>query len=131
MRNENWPTALTEFIESRRTTPFAWGESDCCLFAADAVQAMTGIDFAAQRRGKYSDARGALEIIEEVGGIENLVPFEPVEPGYAQRGDVVMLERDGRNVLGVNCGNQIAGQGTDGIVFLPPNAAIKAWRTAR
>lgn len=130
IRLENWPSLLTEFIESRREMPFLWGTSDCCLFAADAVQAITGTDFAAQWRGTYSDARGALAHIEAAGGVPALVPFEEIEPGYAQRGDVVMLDMDGRDVLAVHLGNVIAGQGPEGVTFVLNNAAVKAWRTA-
>lgn len=36
--------------DARRSVPFAWGSNDCRLFAADAVQAMTGVDHAAELR---------------------------------------------------------------------------------
>lgn len=129
-RIENWPTLLADFIDSRRELPFVWGERDCCLFAADAVQVITGTDFAADYRGQYGDARSAHQIIEAAGGVPALVPFDEVEPGFAQRGDVVLLEQDGRDCLGIHLGHLIAGQGPDGLTFLSPSAARRAWRTA-
>ena len=133
MRIENWPSALIEFMEVRRATPFQWGVSDCCLFAADAVQAITGEDFAVHWRGKYSDARGALEFIDEAGGVANLIPheFERIDPAFAQRGDVVLMKSDGRDVLGINLGGLLVGQGPDGLTFLPYDEALLAWKTAR
>lgn len=127
-RLENWPTLLVDFIDARRDTPFVWGVSDCCLFAADAVHAITGIDFAAGRRGTYDDARGALALIEAAGGVAGLVPFDEIDTGYAQRGDVVMLDMDGRDVLAVHLGDVIAGQGPDGITRVALSAARRAWR---
>lgn len=128
MRFQNWPVLLAEFIESRREAAFQWGERDCCLFAADAVFAITGQDFGADYRGQYDSALGAHRIINDAGGVPALVPFEEVDPGFAQRGDVVMLDQDGRDVLGVHLGSTIAAQGVDGVVLVPPSAARKVWR---
>lgn len=128
MRFENWPVLLADFIESRRVAPFQWGERDCCLFAADAVAAMTGRDFAEQFRGAYDSALSAHRLINDAGGVPALVPFDEIDPGFAQRGDVVMLNEDGHYVLGVHLGSVIAAQGVDGAVFVPPVAALKAWR---
>lgn len=128
-RIENWPTLLAEFIDSRRELPFAWGERDCCLFAADAVEVITGTDFAADYRSTYDSALSAHRVIAAAGGVPALVPFDEVEPSYAQRGDVVLLEQDGRDCLGIHLGHVIAGQGPDGLTFLPPNNAVRAWRT--
>lgn len=130
MRLENWPSLLAIFLTERANTPFTWGQSDCCLFAADAAQAITGTDFAADYRGKYDDARGALAFVEAAGGLASLVPFETVAPSYAQRGDIVLVENvDGRDCLAVHCGSRIAGQGPDGIAWLPLEAVKQAWRT--
>lgn len=130
-RLENWPTRLADFIDSRRDAGFVWGERDCCLFAADAVQTITGNDFAASYRGTYSDALGAHRIIAAAGGVPALVPFEQVDAGYAQRGDVVLLDMYGRDVLAVHLGHVIAGQGPDGVTFLAPSTALRVWKVAR
>ena len=54
--------AADALIAERRLMPFARGTNDCCMFAADAVLAMTGRDLAADWRGTYSDDRGALHV---------------------------------------------------------------------
>jgi hypothetical protein len=51
-RYEDWPQRLVAAIEAARGRPFSWGAMDCCLFAADVVLAMTGVDYAAGFRGR-------------------------------------------------------------------------------
>jgi hypothetical protein len=115
-RADAWPELLDAFIESRKLHAFAWGEHDCCLFAADAVLAMTGVDLAADFRGKYHDAKGALEMLDGAaqvpgegslgnklsGGVEGLAEriallheIKEVSVAYAQRGDVVFISGAG------------------------------------
>jgi hypothetical protein len=129
MRIEQWSTVLHDFIEARRNTPFSWGGSDCCLFAADAVQAITEQDFAAAWRGKYDDAREAHALIADAGGVDNMIPLDEIEPNYAQRGDVAMIDMDGRDVLAIHLGDIVAGQGVDGLVFFSPALVKRAWKS--
>lgn len=103
-RNEHWATrGLHDFLLSRKDTPFTWGENDCCMFAADAIQATTGIDIAADFRGRYNDADSALAAIESVTGgksVEDAAAYcaskhgliELHEPLMAQRGDLVLVD---------------------------------------
>lgn len=128
MRAENWPELLAEFIESRRLTPFVRGVSDCTMFAADAIKAMTGVDPAEQYRGTYSDTKGALRLIQGAGGIANLVPFAPIAVVMAGRGDLVMIETEEGESLAMHLGRVIAAQGIDGIEFIPVSRALAAWR---
>ncbi len=43
-RRPDWPARLRTIIEAARERPFSWGQHDCCLFASDAIEAMTGVD---------------------------------------------------------------------------------------
>ena len=56
-RLQDWPSRLAEFVESRRDVGFARGKADCCMLVADAVQAMTGVDYAARWRGPTPPTR--------------------------------------------------------------------------
>ena len=47
MRTPYWRSALAAYIAETMRKPFAWGLHDCALFAAGAVEAMTGNDPAA------------------------------------------------------------------------------------
>lgn len=129
MRAEHWPETLAAFIEARRTTAFEWGVTDCTLFAADAVEAITGVDPAKQYRGKYADQKGALRLIKDAGSLSALVPLASISLPFAGRGDVVLVEMDTGEALGVHIGRTIAAQGPDGLVFLPVASVVAAWRT--
>ena len=126
-RLEDWDKRLNDYL--RTVGPFAWGTNDCCLFAANGVQAMTGIDFAEPYRG-YSTARGALEKLGSDGieGVASKAWGEPKHPAYAQRGDPVLISLDdGEKALGLCVGTKAASVGQGGIVMLPMSRAVLAW----
>ena len=114
-RTKHWCTReLYKFIMSRQATPFAWGTNCCAMFAADAIQAMTGVDIASDFRGLYADAAGAQAAIEKVTGvkggtIEDAAAYcankhqltEWKYPLLAQRGDLVIYEEEGRRLAGI------------------------------
>ena len=67
-RLPNWRLHFDQLLCSRLQTNFAWGIFDCCLFAADVVQAVTGIDPAAPYRG-YRGARQGMRLLRRAGGV--------------------------------------------------------------
>ncbi|MBS0430496.1 MAG: hypothetical protein JSR41_24685 [Proteobacteria bacterium] len=130
MRTRNWQAALSAFIAERRSVPFAWGSNDCCLFAADAVQAMTGVDHAAELRG-YGSALEAARLIEARGGLERIASDalgEPVAPVFASVGDVVLIDNEGRELLALCNGTTALAPGELGMVVLGMDAAKAAWK---
>jgi hypothetical protein len=122
MRRADWPERLFAFVESRRSTPFAYGSNDCCLFAADAVLAMTDVDVAAKWRGHRTE-RQALARIKKAGGLRQLVTTMGIEEkptGFAQRGNPVVAVLDERETLGIYVGgSEWCGPGASGLVFRP------------
>ena len=68
-RLEDWPERLAEAIEAANERPFSWGRHDCCLFACDAVMAMTGVDPAKPFRGKYKTKRGAFGVLKRFAAL--------------------------------------------------------------
>jgi hypothetical protein len=67
-RKPYWDTReLNDFLIARAFAPFSWGVNDCALFVADAIEAMTGTDIAADFRG-YTDEAGAWDAIRRVRG---------------------------------------------------------------
>jgi hypothetical protein len=112
--------------------PFAWGGHDCCLFASDAVQALTGHDPAADLRG-YRTEREALRIIQAQGGLRAIAQARAgaeVPVLAAQVGDVGLLPLDGRDTLAVCGGAHWLAPGALGLAALPLDAAVAAWRAA-
>jgi hypothetical protein len=131
LRKENWPDLLAEYVDKRRKEPFAWGSNDCCLFAADWVQACTGTDYASAWRGRYTGKLGAARFLDEAGGLGALVDslgMERVLPSQAGRGDVVMQEAGRGPSLGICLGASTAFVNDNGLIFGAIKKVEKAWR---
>lgn len=137
IRFHDWESRLADYIESVRNIPFTWGSFDCCLFACDAVMAMTGLDMAEDFRGKYSTDREALVALREFagGGVAELAAKRALElgirevvPAMAQRGDVVLVDNQGNDALGIVGLDGLTAYcaGVGGLVELPR----KFWKTA-
>lgn len=137
-RRVDWVRALDRFVAANRYRPFAWGVWDCGLMAADAIQAMTGVDLAAAWRGRYRSYRELLRLLRAVGlsGFDALVSescrlrgLRNVPIDYARRGDLALM-RDGHNHLSAGI---VSLRGSDVIVLgnlltvAPLNAAVAAW----
>lgn len=132
MRNDDWEQALADYLAGHREAVFAWGSCDCAMFAAGAVEAMTGIDPAAEIRGRYKSQAGAGRAISRAGhadlGAWVSSKFQEVEPVFAHRGDIVMVDGS----LGI-CAGQIAWfvgeeDGAPGLLSRPMQEWERAWR---
>lgn len=147
-RTVNWDTEeLHLFFKERRSQPFAWGTNDCCMFPADGIKAMTGIDLAEDFRGKYKDEASAFALIASVTGGKTVgdaaawcaKKFGLVEwadkagkptPLFARRGDMVTVENAGREIAGIIglTGRDVISVAETGLVRLPLTAVKRAWR---
>lgn len=130
-RFENWPELLYDYFLSCTEKKFSWGEFDCCLFAADAVKVMTGEDGAEGLRGNYATKEEALSLLDTVGGLEaHVTGFlgEPVTPGMAGRGDVVLKTEDDMDALGICDGTMAIFAGPRGLSYLPLTSCRMAWK---
>ena len=129
MRVTDWPEKLHAFIAARREVPFKWGENDCCLFAADTVQVLTGVDHARDFRGTYATENEAATVLAEKGCIRTIATAAlgaEIDPKLAQRGDVVLLKEP--QGLGICLGRTFAGSGTTGLRFFTLDDILTAWR---
>lgn len=137
-RFEDWPGALAIFLESRRSTPFEWGRNDCVLFALDGVQAITGLDAAADIRGKYSTALGAAKRMKTLYGHPSLSEAatnfavrwggQEISTTMAGRGDIVLFRSEARISLGLCVGRYFVGAGVACMISVPMKLAERAWR---
>ena len=132
MRYTGWEKILSGFVASRQGVPFVWGQHDCCLFAADAVQAMTGIDYAAPFRGRYGTATGAARMLAPYGGIVGYVNsvLPSVSVAMAGRGDAVLIETETGPALGICLGINSAFAAPDGLSYYTTLSCCAAWRVA-
>jgi len=130
MRFLDWQLRLSALARERAGQKFEWGTNDCCLFAADAVLAMTGIDHAEAFRG-YDSAAGALRHIEAGGGLQAIATAalgSPVGPMLASVGDVVLMMNDGREVLAICNGTTAISPGEDGLTAHAMSHALGCWK---
>ena len=107
MRHENWRRRLGDYVAELRAEPYAFGRQDCWLFVCGAVEAMTGVDHAAKHRGRYKTARGAIGQVLKPIDAKDMAEvaghyFEPVEPVFAQIGDIMAIPTD--DVFGFSLG---------------------------
>lgn len=140
-RQKHWATrAYHAFLLARAKAPFKWGANDCALFAADGILAITGVDIAADFRGKYSDEAGAFALIKQVCGgttVADAAAYcaqkhrlrEWAKPLFAQRGDLVVFEAPtGDMVAGlVHLSGCIVAVGEQGLYRFPISKVLRSW----
>jgi hypothetical protein len=134
-RSQDWPVKLANFIQSHLHAPFEWGKNDCCLFACDWIALATGIDPAADLRGKYDSALSAARVLEPLGGVAGVAKARCWDHGFfegpvmlAQRGDIVLMVTDQGPTLGVCVGSRSAFTGAAGIEMYPTYKCAGSWR---
>lgn len=130
-RVPDWELRLSQLVTQRLAMPFAWGENDCVLFAADCIEAMTGIDPVAKLRGQWANQGEAVRAIARVGGLNAAVDalgLPSIAPLFTQRGDLVLHRRDGTDALAICVGGQLAGPSETGLLFFGLEQGVMAWR---
>jgi hypothetical protein len=130
-RMQDWPLRLEALVAARMDAPFEWGVRDCCLWAADVVQAVTGYDPAADLRGTYSTAEETPAVIRSIGGISGICADRlgpEVSPALAQVGDVGLFMEDGHPALAAYTGGTWMAQGQAGVVPLAEGVVTTVWR---
>jgi hypothetical protein len=130
-RLSDWPERLADFIESRRHAAFEWGRNDCVTFAADALQAMTGVDVLAQLRGQWSEQDQALAIASRLHGLpmaaRRLLGRPLPSAAMAPRGAVVCARMGALPIMGVLTDGRWCAPGADGLQFRPGTEVRLAW----
>lgn len=120
-----WQTRLLTTIEELTKTPFAWGENDCCIFAAKCIDAQYGTEIAKEAIGQYSTEVGCKRFMLNRAKTTQLPAvldtFLPVRETfkYAQRGDVVTFEGALGLTAGVLWTGHIWAMGPDGVEIIP------------
>ena len=92
-RLPDWEDRLHTYLARWVDAEFEWGEADCALFAAGAVEAMTGVDPATEFRGQYdsrADAARALRAMGEGTLLRTIrAKFKEKPHAFARRGDLI------------------------------------------
>lgn len=96
LRKETWAADLTAYLATIAAQSLIPGQHDCALFAAGAVEAMTGVDLAAEWRGTYDSLPKGMRRLKAAGHrnlaslLASLLPEVPA--AQAHPGDVVLVE---------------------------------------
>jgi len=138
-RKHSWQSELHNFIANAVTHAFVWGEHDCCLLIADAINALTGVDLAEPYRGKYDDAHSAVKLISDTCGGRSAIDlwsYVAAQHGieqlpsvlFAQRGDVVSLADDTLGFVHLDGKHVIAYAQDDKLHLVDLACGVNAWR---
>jgi hypothetical protein len=126
-RDLKWESLLDKFFLENMKRPFVWGEWDCGLFAAGAIQVMTGVDLAEPYRGRYSDEAGA-RALGSAESIAESIGLQECPPNFAHRGDLVLLSNTPDPCLGILGMDGRAVMVTDnGLTFLKRTRILRSW----
>lgn len=118
---------LTTYLADCARRPFAEGSHDCALFAAGAVQAMTGRDIAAEWRGRYISTRGGLRVLRRAGFADHIALAAHHFPvtHRPRIGDLAAVPTEQGPALGVVQGLHIYLLAESGLALVPLSAATQ------
>lgn len=129
-RFPDWRPRLHALLEARRALGFSWEDGrDCCLWAADAILAMTGKDVAAELRG-YRSRFGATRRLVELGhrSVRSLVAAKFTPIARPRLGDLVLVPGAPLDTLLIAAGRGAAwGQYETGLIREPIPARAEFW----
>ncbi len=134
MKKIGWHGLFLDLVDAKKNTEFKWGETDCALFAADAVKIMTDTDFAEEFRGKYKSKSGAAKVLKDLGfkDLDAAISskFEPIDRNFSQRGDVVLFQTDLGPTTGIYWNGGAFSTAPEGVRLFPSihMQILKAWR---
>lgn len=134
-RLDDWPTRLVDAIDRAAAKPFIRGRHDCCLFACDCIEAMTGVDVGAPFRGNYNSRMSAAKALRLYAGtLEDVARsiaarhgMKPIDAKEAGRGDAALLHCERGDVLGIHYGGSLYTMAHNGLIRLPVGFARMHW----
>jgi hypothetical protein len=140
-RTPHWATReFHDYLLAAKDRPFEWGQHDCCLSAANAIQSFTGVDLASDFRGLYTDEASAFALINTVTGGTTVADaaaycankhglVERPKPLFAQRGDLVVIANGDTLIAGVVhlSGRHVVSVNDGGMVRLPISKVTRSW----
>lgn len=128
-RTPNWRLDLISYLEASARRPFRHGTHDCALFLAGGVLAMTGVDFAAPYRGRYTTQRGGFRVLKADGYADHIalarakLSEKPV--AFAREGDGAIIPGALVDALGIVQGSMIYVLRENGLACVPLTAASR------
>lgn len=89
-------TLVLKAINEAAAKPFRYGSMDCCMFAAEVIEAFTGQDYASDYRGFYRNREESYGVVAKHGTtadmVSDLLDLMPVyDPEILENGDVALV----------------------------------------
>lgn len=130
MKKENWKKELIKYLEKCHRKEFSYGLIDCCTFTADAVKAMTGVDFMEEFRGQYKTKQEALSALKNIGSGTLLKTMKDKLGAFVNRGkfgDVAFMWGKDGPTLGICLGAEsiFIGEDNGGALVKVPNSELR------
>jgi hypothetical protein len=123
-------TLLETFVQSKEEVPFLWGFNDCCTFASDWAEMVTGVDPMEELRG-LTDPLVAMRTLNRLGGTEQVVSGRFKTSSCPKAGDIVLFRgAQETKTLGVCLGERSAFPGPDGLTYINTNLTGASWCVA-
>lgn len=131
MRLQDWEPQLVAYLRDSVLRPFKDGEHDCALFSAGGVLAMTGRDYAAPYRGRYTTQRGGIRILRRDGFRDHIAlaaaQFSERPVAFARPGDLAVVKADAGDALGIVQGEGIYLLAREGLTVVPLLVATRVF----
>lgn len=131
MRQPGWERRLNAAVQKHMALPAEWGVSDCYQIADDCVEAVIGERMHVDHLG-YKTEAGAARKLRKRGfadvGEAFAARFSEVPPSLAQRGDIGVIERDGKVYGGVFTSIGFAARGEASLEYHPASDVTRAYR---
>lgn len=130
-RRADWRARLAAYVAAAATRTFQPGTHDCALFAAGAVEAITGRDLARGYRGYRSMRAGRAALADR--GFASMADYAAAHLSEipvlrAQVGDIAVLDENGGEAFGVVQGARIYVLRLDGLGTVALTDAKRAFR---
>lgn len=134
MRHPDWKLSLIQYLAESARKPFAPGQHDCALFAAGAVEAMTGVDYARPFKGRYTTLKGGVRLLREAGFADHIAlaasRLDEIAPAFAAPGDLAVIDTPEGPAMGVVQGESVYVLTVDRLGLVPMLGATRAFRVA-
>ncbi len=127
----DWPVRLNEYIIASEKKKFEHGTHDCVIFAAGAIEAMTGENPMLEFRDQYDDWNDSEEGLNEAGYdklYKNIIKRfgTPILGVKGQKGDLAFYE----GACGIVLGRYAMFLGENGYVYVSLRHLQRAFRVA-
>jgi hypothetical protein len=131
-RLPGWQKRLTAYIAACARREFAPGQHDCALFAAGAVEAMTGEDLTPPGLREYSDIATGVAKLRAAGFRDHIAlvaALLPEGPRTDPRPGDVAVVQDGEDMaLGIVQGARVYVVGPAGLGLRPASDIVRVFR---